>query len=106
MNAALLRQKPEFKDIKNSTNQYNKYRNMQLNQIDNIKRELEAKRAKTQSIELRNKMLEYRDKVNYQNEMDRIRGYLSQNDTRFPIGDLARLRKRQQDLKKLVENII
>lgn len=106
MYAAMLRQKPEFKDIKSSTNQYSKYRNMQLNQLENMKRELEVKQAKPQSIELRNKMLAYRDKVNYQNEMDRIRGYLSQNDTRFPIGDLARLRKRKEDLKKLVEHII
>ena len=101
-----MRQRPEFKDIMNSTQQYNKYRNMQLNQLDNIKRELETKRAKPQSIESRNKMLAYRDKVNYQNEIDRIRGYLSQNDTRFPIGDLARLRKRAQDLKKLIQNIV
>jgi len=102
----MLRQKPEFKDIKRANNSYDKYRNMQLHQLDNMKRELEAKRAKAQSIELRNKMLEYRDKINYQNEIDRITGYLSQNDTRFPIGDLSRLRKRQQELKKLVDHII
>ena len=37
---------------------------------------------------MRNKMLKYRDKVNYQNELDRIRGYISTHDTRFPIGTI------------------
>ena len=54
---------------------------------------------------MRNKLLEYRDKVNYQNELDRITGYLNRNDTRFPIGDLRRLRERQKELKELVKDI-
>lgn len=105
MLAAMLRQKPEFKDIKRVDDPYNKYKNMQLHQLDNIKRELELKRAKAQSIHMRNKMLEYRDKINYQNELDRITGYLSQKDTRFPIGTIERLKKREEELKKLAGNI-
>ena len=106
MYAAMLRHRPEFRDIKRSNTEYNKYRNMQLNLLENVKKEIEMKKAKSQSIEMRNKLLEYRDKVNYQNEMDRIRGYLSRNDTRFPIGDLTRLRERQKELKELVKDII
>ena len=55
---------------------------------------------------MRNKFLQYRDKVNYQNELDRIRGYLSRNDTRFPIGDLNQLKKREEHLKELFKDII
>jgi len=105
MYAALLRQRPEFRDIKRSNNDYNKYRNMQLHQLENIKKELELKKAKAQSVEMRQKLLEYRDKVNYQNELVRITNYLSQNDVRFPIGDLRRLKKKEKELKDLVKHI-
>ena len=54
---------------------------------------------------MRNKMLEYRDKVNYQNELDRIRGYISTRDIRFPIGTIERLKKREEELKKLGAHI-
>ena len=74
---------------------------MQTHQLENLKRELELKRAKQQSTAMRNKLLQYRDKVNYQNELDRIRGYLSSYDTRFPIGTVKRLRDREDELKKL-----
>ena len=37
--------------------------------------------------------------------MDRIRGYLSSYDTRFPIGTIDRLKKRKDELKKLVQDI-
>ena len=46
---------------------------------------------------MRNKMLDYSNKVNYQNEMDRIRGYLSRHDTRFPIGTIERLKNREEE---------
>ena len=74
---------------------------MQTHQLENLKRELELKQAKQQSTAMRNKLLQYRDKVNYQNELDRIRGYLSSYDTRFPIGTVKRLRDREYELKKL-----
>ena len=105
MYAAQLKMKPEYKDIKRTLDQYNKYKDFQTHQLDNLKRELEAKRAKAQSISLRNKMIEHQNKINYINEIDRIRGYLSSYDTRFPIGTIDRLKKREDELKKLVHNI-
>ena len=48
---------------------------------------------------MRTKTVEYRDKINYQNELDRIRGYLSNNN--FTIGTAKRLRDREYELKKL-----
>ena len=78
---------------------------MQTHQLENIKRELELKKAKGQSVSMRNKMLDYKDKVNYQNEMDRIRGYLSQRDTRFPIGTVERMKKTEEEFKKLGAHI-
>ena len=50
-------------------------------------------------------MLEYRDKINYQNALDRIRGYISTHDTRFPIGTIETLKKREEELKKLGAHI-
>ena len=105
MYAAQLRQKPEYKHLNKSTHLMNHYNKMQSHQLENLKKELEFKKAKAQSIVLRNKMLEYRDKVNYTNELDRIRGYLSRHDTRFPIGTVERLKKREEELKKLGADI-
>ena len=105
MYAAQLKMKPEYKDINRTLDQYNKYKNIQLHQLENIKRELEVKRAKVQSVALKNKMLEHQKKINYINEMDRIRGYLSSYDTRFPIGTIDRLKKREDELKQLVHHI-
>ena len=106
MYAAQLKQKPEFKHLNRSApHLVNHYNKMQTHQLENIKRELELKKAKSQSIALRNKTLEYRDKVNYQNELDRIRGYLSRQDTRLPIGTIERLKNREEELKKLGAHI-
>jgi predicted RNase H-like nuclease len=101
MYAAQLRQKPEFKHLKNPTYHINHYSKMQTHQLENLKRDLELKKARQQSTAMRNKLLQYRDKVNYQNELDRIRGYLSSYDNRFPIGTVKRLRDREYELKKL-----
>jgi predicted RNase H-like nuclease len=101
MYAVQLRQKPEFKHLKNPTYHINHYSKMQTHQLENLKRDLELKKARQQSTAMRNKLLQYRDKVNYQNELDRIRGYLSSYDNRFPIGTVKRLRDREYELKKL-----
>ena len=75
---------------------------MQPHQLENLKMDLELKKAtKAQSIAMRDKTLQYRDKINYQNELDRIRGYLSSYDNHFPIGTVKRLRDREYELKKL-----
>ena len=101
MYAAQLRQKPKFSHLPKPKYTVNHLSKMQTHQLENLKRELELKQAKQQSTAMRNKLLQYRDKVNYQNELDRIRGYLSSYDTRFPIGTVKRLRDREYELKKL-----
>ena len=100
-----MKRKPEFKDITRSRDKINTFSKMQTHQLETIKKELELKQAKSQSIVMRNKMLDYSNKVNYQNEMDRIRGYLSRHDTRFPIGTIERLKNREEELKQLGAHI-
>ena len=53
----------------------------------------------------RKNLLENPNKMNYTNEVNRLRGILSQNDTRFPIGTREKLIQRINDLKKLVDEI-
>ena len=101
MYAAQLRQKPEFSHLPKPKYTVSHLSKMQTHQLENLKRELELKQAKQQSTAMRNKLLQYRDKVNYQNELDRIRGHLSSYDNRFPIGTVKRLRDRESELKKL-----
>ena len=105
MHAAQLKRKPEFKDITRSSDKMKPFSKMQTHHLENIKKELELKKARAQSIAMRNKMLDYKDKVNYQNELDRIRGYISSRDTRFPIGSIERLKNREEELKKLGAHI-
>ena len=45
---------------------------------------------------------QYQNKLNYTNELHRLRGILSQNDTRFPIGTKERLQERVHNLKNLL----
>ena len=105
MYAAQLKRKPEFKDITRSSQKINTFNKMQTHQLETIKKELELKKAKAQSMAMRNTMLDYSNKVNYQNEMDRIRGYLSRHEARFPIGTTERLKNREEELKKLRAHI-
>jgi hypothetical protein len=67
----------------------------------NLKDQLEAHQTKTKSVLFRRKLLENQKKQNYSNELHRIRGYLSQTDTRLPIGTVERLKEREKALKKL-----
>ena len=78
-----------------------KHLNNQITYFDNIKRELEARKTKVANTLYRNKLKEHQTKMNYVNELHRIRGILSQNDTRLPIGTRERLKQREQELKKL-----
>ena len=105
MYAAQLRQKPEFKHLKSPTYQINHYSKMQTHQLENLKRDLELKKARQQSTAMRNKTVQYRDKINYQHELDRIRGELSRTDTRLPDGTRDGLHRRQEGLKKLGAHI-
>ena len=67
----------------------------------NLKNFLEAQKNKKASILYRKNLLEHRDKINYTNEVLRIRGILSQNDTRLPAGTIKHLKDRVEYLKKL-----
>lgn len=105
MYSAQLRLLPEFKHVKKPTYTVNHLSKMQSQQLENLRKEIELKEVKAQSIAMRNKLLQYRDKINYQNELDRIRGELSRNDTRLPIGTIKRLKERAEHLKKLGRDI-
>ena len=83
----------------------NKYTNNSLNYYENVKKELEAMRTKQAKILFRKKLMEHQDKVNYTNEVNRLRGELSKNDNRFPIGTVEKLKQRIEELKKLGANI-
>ena len=72
----------------------------------NLKDFVEGQKNKSASILYRRKLLEHRDKVNYTNELQRIRGELSRNDTRLPIGTTDRLKAREDELKKLGAQIV
>lgn len=105
MYATQLRMKPEFKHLKSPSYTPNHYGKMQTHQLENLKRDLELKKAKAQSTAMRQKTLEYRDKVNYQNELDRIRGYLTRSGPRLPNTTVERLREREKKLKELGAHI-
>ena len=72
-----------------------------INYFKNLKDQLEAHKTKQSSIMFRRKLLENQTKQNYANELHRIKGVLSQNDSRLPIGTVERLKKRQEELSKL-----
>ncbi len=101
MYAAQLRTKPQFQHLKSPSYTPSHYSKMQTHQLENLKRELELKRAKAHSTVMRQKTLEYRDKINYQNELDRIRGYLSRAGPRMPQTTVVRLKEREKKLKEL-----
>jgi len=105
MYAAQLRQKPKFKHLKNPTYHINHYSKMQTHQLENLRRDLELKKARQQSTAMRNKLVEYRDKVNYQHELDRIRGELSKTGPRFDGATITRLKRREEELKQLGAHI-
>ena len=103
MYSAQLRQKPEFKHHKKPTYSVNHYSKIQAHQLENLKNDLEFKKAKAQATSLRNKTVQYRDKINYQNDLDRVRGYLS--NPRLPAGTVERLRHKEEELRRLAGNI-
>ena len=82
-----------------------KHLNNQINYLENVRRELEARKTKVASTLFRNKLREHQHKLNYSNELHRIRGILSQNDTRFPIGTRERFNERIKELKRLGASI-
>ena len=106
MYAAKLKQKSEYSHLTKAINQVNKYRDIQLHHLENVKKEIELRKAKSNSILLRKKLMEHQNKLNYTSELDRIRGALSQHAPRFPIGTKERLEKRANRLKELGAKVI
>ena len=101
MYAAQLRQKSEFRHLKRPTYSVDRYSKIQSHQLENLRKEMELKQVGRQSNAMREKLLQHRDKINYQNELDRIRGELSKYGTRLSPGTRKRLNERVEQLKKL-----
>ena len=76
----------------------------QLKYLEQMKRELEARKSKGASISYRKKLRQMQDKENYLSELHRIRGVLSQNDNRLPIGTRERLTQRIKEIENLKNN--
>jgi hypothetical protein len=105
MYAAQLRQKPEYRDLQRTFEQINKYRKMQHNQLDNMSKELEMRKSKSSTASAKKKLIDHQNKINYTNEVQRIRGYLSQLNPRFTT-TREELEKRKQKLMELGGKIV
>ena len=73
----------------------------QMKYLEQLKQELEARKSKVANISYRKKLRQMQDKENYISEIHRIRGVLSQNDNRLPIGTRDRLNQRIKDIQNL-----
>ncbi len=78
------------------------YSKMSLKALENLQRELDSRQTKSASVLFRKNLLEHQNKINYANEIDRLRGELSRNDTRLPIGTREYLKERVKALQKLI----
>ena len=76
----------------------------QMKYLEQVKRELENRKSRVANISYRKKLRENQNKENYLTELHRIRGVLSQNENRFPIGTKERLKSREEELKKIIHN--
>ena len=76
----------------------------QLKYLEEVNRELELRKSRVGNISYRKKLRENQNKENYLTEFHRIRGVLSQNENRFPIGTRERLKSREEELKQLIHN--
>ena len=72
--------------------------------FENLKKELEAKKAKVANLNYRIKLKQMQDKENYLNEINRLRGVLSQADNRLPFGTRERLQSRIKEIQNLKYN--
>ena len=73
----------------------------QMKYLEQIKKELENRKSKVANISYRKKLRQMQDKENYISEIHRIRGVLSQNDNRLPIGTRDRLNQRIKEIQNL-----
>ena len=76
----------------------------QMKYLEEVKRELENRKSKVANLSYRKKLKQMQDKENYITKIHRIRGVLSQNENRLPIGTRERLTQRSEELKKLIKN--
>ena len=79
----------------------NGHSKLSLKALENLQRELDARKTKTASVLFRRDLMEHQNKMNYTIELNRIRGELTKNDTRLPIGTREHLENRVKALKKL-----
>ena len=75
----------------------------QLKYLEQVRKELEARKSKVGNISYRRRLRENQDKENYVTEIHRIRGVLTQNDHRLPIGTRDRLTNREEELTNLIK---
>jgi len=75
-----------------------------LLQLKNLKNILEAHQTRAASILFRKNLLEHQNKINYTNEISRIRGELSR--TNLPYQTRKDLKNRVERLKKLGGEIV
>ena len=73
----------------------------QIKYLEQLKQELENRKRKVANISYRKKLRQMQDKESYISEIHRIRGVLSQNDNRLPIGTRDRLNQRIKDIQNL-----
>ena len=82
------------------------YFNTNLDYYKKMKQLLEAKQTQVDLISLRRKAIQDSNRLNYQNEYDRIRGLTSRNLTGFQQQTIEGLRDRQTKLEKLGAQVI
>ena len=90
----------------NSTHKKSNEIEQQPHYYNNVKNMLNARQVKAQSIDRRNKILESQNRINYTNELERIRGVLSQMNLALRDDSIERLKKRQAMLESLGAQII
>jgi hypothetical protein len=83
-----------------------RYTNNSLNYFENLQKELDARKSKSARMLYRRELKHHQDKLNYTNEIQRLRGELSKNDTRLPIGTRKTLEDRIAKLKELGGQIV
>ena len=73
----------------------------QLKYLEQVKKELEGRKSRVANISYRKRLKDQQDKENYLSEIHRIRGVLSVNNHRLPIGTRERLESRVKEIKNL-----
>ena len=78
---------------------------MQHNQLDNMSKELEMRKSKSSTASAKKKLIDHQNKINYTNEIQRIRGYLWELGPRFTTTQET-LEKRKKKLIELRSKIV